>query len=163
MPPWGPSALPTLSIVTPLYPFYCIVLKLCVPVILSPSCTFESVGDDSITLFTFCHSSIDAAINILSVRAYDWTRSPSSSASSIRVQRRVGRGQETGWVWVSCSRAVDVAVPSEAVRVWLAWRSVPPSLLHCLWCHLITGTTEEGAAVGRRQKLPLYQHWTEGF
>lgn len=58
MPPWGPSALPTLSIVTPLYPFYCIPLYLCVPVILSPSCKLFILPSSPLVMtpFVFLHS-----------------------------------------------------------------------------------------------------------
>lgn len=113
--------------------------------------TLHPVGDDSIGLFTLCHSPADAAVG-LGVRAHDRTASPSSS---IRVQWGIGRGQEAGRVWISCPRVVGGAVASEAVCVCLARGSVAASLLSHLCCHLIARTSRAGAAVGRRQQLPL--------
>lgn len=74
--------------------------------------TIQSVGDESICLFTFGHSSAGAAVS-LGVGAFDLPRPP----SSFWVQRGVGRGQEAGRVWICCSSVVDGAVPSEAVCV----------------------------------------------
>lgn len=78
--------------------------------------TLESIGDESVGLFTFRPRSADAAIT-LDAQAYDRTRPPSATTSSIWVQRGVGRGQEAGWVWIACARVVAVAVASEAVCV----------------------------------------------
>lgn len=124
---------------------YCVHLYVTQP-------TLQSVGDESVGLLTFCHSSAAAAVG-LGGGAYDWPSS--SSSSSLWVERGVGRGQEAGRVWICCPRVVDGAVPSEAVRVWLAWRSIPSSLLYRLRCHLVPGTSGAWAAVGRRQQLPL--------
>lgn len=110
--------------------------------------TLQSIGDESIALLTFCHSSARAAIGLGGV-AYDWP-----GPSPFWVQRRVGRGQQTGRVWICGSRVVDGAVPSEAA-VRLSWGSVPSSVLPRLCCHLIPKTPRAGAAVGWRQQLPL--------
>lgn len=74
--------------------------------------TLQPVGDESVCLFAFCHSSAGAAVR-LGVGAYD------RPSSSFWVQRGIGRGQEAGRVWICCSWVVDVAVPSEAVCVGL--------------------------------------------
>lgn len=112
--------------------------------------TLQSVGDESIGLFTFCHSPAGAAVS-LKAGAHD---RPGSSPS-FRVQRGVGRGQEAGRVWICRARVVDCAVPSEAVCVGLAWGSVPPPLVSRLCRPLVPGTSGAGTAVGRRQQLPL--------
>lgn len=118
--------------------------------------TFQSVGDESICLFTFCHSSTGTSIS-LSVGACDWTRHP----SSFWVQGSIGRSQEAGRVWICCPWVVHGAVSSEAVSVWLAWGSIPSSLFSCLCSHFVTETPRAGTAVGWRQQLPLCQRGTE--
>lgn len=79
--------------------------------------TLQSVGDESIGLFTFSHSPAGAAVG-LNVGADE--RHRPSSASSFRVQGGIGRSQEAGRVWICSSRVVNSAVPSEAVCVRLA-------------------------------------------
>lgn len=77
--------------------------------------TLQSVGDESVGLLTFCHSSAGAAVS-LSYGAYDWPR----PSSSFGVKRGIGRGQEAGGVWICRTGMMDGAVSSEAVCVRLA-------------------------------------------
>lgn len=78
--------------------------------------TFQSIGDESVCLFTFWHGSVGAAVS-LSVVAYDGSRPPSSS---VRVQGGVGWSQEARRVRVRRSCVVNVAISSDAVCVRLA-------------------------------------------
>lgn len=103
--------------------------------------TFQSVGDESICLFTLGHRSAGAAVGLR-----DRPRAP----SSVRVQGSIGRSQETGRVRICRPWVVHGAVSSEAVCVRLARGSVPSPVLSCVCRHVVPGTPRARTAVDWR-------------
>lgn len=111
--------------------------------------TLQPVGDDSVCLFALSHGS-EAAV-ALAVGAHH-----GAGTTAVRVQRGVGRSEEAGRVWVPRAREVGGAIAPEAVRVRLSGGSVPtPFLDHVHHRAVVPRGGGAGAAVGRRQQLPL--------
>lgn len=119
--------------------------------------TLQPVGDDSVRLFALSHGPAEAAVG-LAVGAHHGARS-----TAVWVQRGVGGGEEAGRVRVPGARVVGSAVAPEAVRVRLSGSSVPtPFLDHVHHRPVVPRGSRAGAAVGRRQQLPL-EDGREGF